>query len=166
MTPITVEQYFGRYIDHPDATPERKANAVKMLAKVNAVRELARADGVEMPDHQHTGSAIAGRPDGVGGQGNGGFRPQSCAVGEPHSTHKEGHGVDSFDPLRAFASWCSRNTNELRRRGLYAENFRWTPTWVHLQDVSPKSGKTVYIPNENPPLAEALPEQEYGHVSA
>jgi hypothetical protein len=48
----------------------------------------------------------------------------------------------------------------LQEIGLWIENPMWTPTWVHLQIVPPHSGRRIFVPSENPPLAAALPEQE------
>lgn len=36
--------------------------------------------------------------------------------------------------------------------GVYFEDFSYTPNWVHIQVVPPKSGRRVFIPNSNPPL--------------
>lgn len=155
-TIITLEQYAGRYLNHPDFTPERRANAEQLLAKVNELRALAAEDGVELPVNPSTGC-------GVSGEGNGGFRPLECPVGAAGSTHKRGRGVDNYDPKRAFARWCYSHPAELKQRGLVMENCRWTPSWLHLQDIPPGPAgspwRLDYIPNNTPPLAPALPEQ-------
>jgi hypothetical protein len=60
--------------------------------------------------------------------------------------------------------WCLRNLNEMETIGLWMENARWTPTWVHLQTVPPLSGHRVYVPSALPPKAPSLPEQvEHGN---
>ena len=151
-TDITLTQYLGKYADHPDAKAAVREAAVDMLAKVNELYALAKEHGLDMPDNPVTKS-------GVSGSANGGFRPQVCPIGAPKSTHKTGHAVDRYDPHRKFASWCLEHLDELVGRGLYMEDPRWTPTWVHLQDVPPGSKRTVYIPSTAPALAPALPEQ-------
>lgn len=72
------------------------------------------------------------------------------------STHITGQALDTKDPQRKFAKWCLANLQELEEIGLWMEDPRWTPTWVHLQTVPPKSGKRVYIPSTKPPLAPPL----------
>lgn len=148
---ITAADYFGQYAEHPDATAERRYHATALLDVVNDLREVAAADGCELPVNPATGC-------GISGNGNGGFRPQDCKVGAPDSTHKDGSGIDNYDPLRQFASWCLAHPEELEKRGLHMEDPRWTPTWVHLQDVPPKSGRLVYIPSTAPALAAAPSE--------
>jgi hypothetical protein len=146
---ITSSQYFGPFWEHPDATLEKKMAAEKMLASVNALRAEAAADGVKFEVNPNTGNFISGN-------GHGGFRPEDCPIGADHSTHKDGRGVDNHDPLRRFAYWCRHHEDRLKEHGLYMEREEWTPTWVHLQNVPPRSGKIAYIPSSAPPLASAL----------
>ncbi len=146
---ITIGQYFGAYANHPDATPEKKAAAEIMLGKVNALRAEAAADGVPFEENPHTGNFIAGN-------GHGGFRPEDCDVGADHSKHKDGRAVDSHDPLRRFSAWCAKHEERLRAHGLYREREEWTPSWVHLQDAPPRSGKIAFVPSNTPPLASSL----------
>lgn len=143
---ITAAQYFGDYAEHPDATAERRYHATGWLDVVNDLLEVAAADGCELPENPVTGCLISG-------SGNGGFRPQDCKVGMENSTHKEGRGGDIYDLSRQFASWCLAHPEELEKRGLYMEDPRWTPSWVHLQDVPPRSGLRVYRPSMAPALA-------------
>ena len=145
---ISESQYFGKYANHPDATAERRFHATVMLDIVNNLLETAAADGCELPENPNTGNQISGN-------GNGGFRPQNSQVGAGSSKHKDGRAVDIFDPKRQFASWCLAHPDELTKRGLHMEDPRWTPTWLHLQDVPPGSGKLVFIPSSDPPLAAA-----------
>ncbi|HBH36957.1 MAG TPA: hypothetical protein DDX06_01070 [Curvibacter sp.] len=148
---ITSAQYFGPYAEHPDATAERRYHATALLDVVNDLLEVAKADGCEFPENPSTKSVIAGSR-------NGGCRPQDSRVGAGNSKHKEGRAVDIYDPRRQFASWCMAHPEELKKRGIHMEDPRWTPTWVHLQDVPPGSGKLVYIPSTAPALA-AAPSQ-------
>ena len=150
---VTIEQYAGRYLAHCDFTQERRANAVGLLAIVNPVLALAIADGVPLEVNPTTGCLISG-------SGNGGFRPQDCPIGAPTSNHKQGRGIDIYDPRRLFARWCLRNIERLKALGVRGmENPQWTPTWVHLQDITVKSGKFVFIPDTSPAKAPPLPEQ-------
>lgn len=148
MNPITVEEYFAGYEKDPDATPERRANAAALLVKVNALMAEAETDGVYFAVNPYTGCHVSGT-------GHGAFRNQACRIGAPGSTHKQGKGVDIYDPHRDFARWCMKHLNRLAARGLHMEDPHWTPTWTHLQDLAPGHPpvpeKIVYIPSNDPP---------------
>lgn len=144
---ITLEDYFGPYWDHPDKTEEVERNAVELLERCNRLYALAETDGCELPINPKTGTGVSGKTDG-------GFRPQNSTTGAPNSTHKTGEGVDRYDPKRRLAAWILANPEKLEECDLYTEDCRWTPTWVHLQSVPPKSKKMVYIPNTSPPMAD------------
>lgn len=145
---ITAAQYFGDYAEHVDVTAEIRYHATALLDVVNDLLEAAKDDGCDLPENQNTKSLISGN-------GNGGFRPKNSKVGADNSKHKDGRGIDIYDPRRQFASWCLAHPKELEKRGIHMEDPRWTPTWVHLQDVPPGSGKLVYIPSAAPALAKA-----------
>lgn len=76
------------------------------------------------------------------------------------SNHITAEAIDVTDPDRAFAAWCMLNPKKLEECGLWMEDPRWTPTWVHLQTVPPNSGKRIYRPSMAAPLAPALPGQK------
>lgn len=143
---VTLSEYFGPYENHHDVTDDVRSNAEALLSRVNALYAVAVRDGVPLPDNPGTKS-------GVSGSGNGGFRPNLCPVGAGSSTHKIGRGIDRYDPSRAFAAWCLAHPDVLKEFGLYMEDPRWTPSWVHLQDKAPNSGKLVYVPSTAPALA-------------
>ena len=148
---ISIQEYFGPYADHKDVTAEIRFDATALLDVVNDLLEAAARDGCELPTNPATDSQISG-------SGNGGFRPRDCKVGAANSKHKDGRAVDAYDPLRQFASWCLAHLDELKQRGLYLEDPRWTPSWAHLQNVPPGSGKVVYIPSLAPALASNPPD--------
>jgi len=121
-------------------------NAVALLVAVNELLKAAAADGVE--------------PIGVAS----GWRPlainEKTANSGKHSRHITGQAVDLLDhPDRRLARWCLQNLGKLEELSLYAEDPRWTPTWVHLQIIPPGSGRRVYVPSLAPAMALALPEQ-------
>jgi len=149
VTDITVEQYFGQFANHPDVTDVKRSNAYLLLGTVNTLRERAENDGVTFVINPHTGNYISGN-------GHGGFRPEDCSVGADNSPHKDAHAVDSYDPERIFAKWCRSHESVLADLGLHMEREEWTPTWVHLQDIPPRSGKIVFVPSSSPPLASSL----------
>ena len=136
---ISIQQYFGNYWEHPDVTPERIANAERLLACCERLELLALADGVEFPDNPITGNGISGNT-------YGGFRPQSCDQGAPKSSHKEGLAVDRFDPSNEVDRWCMENLKELEECGIYIEAPKSTPRWSHWTIRPPKSGKRVFLP--------------------
>jgi hypothetical protein len=139
---ITLSQYFGAYHDHPDATPERKANAEKLLLACANLEGIAKSDGVKFPDNPITKS-------GVSGEGNGGFRPQFCKTGAAHSSHKEGLAVDRYDYTGEIDKWCMLNSGDggkLEQCGIYIEHPSKTEHWSHWTIHPPASGHRVYYP--------------------
>ena len=139
---ITIEQYFGDFNDSPDATNARWDNATRLLSACALLEELAVADGVVFPDNPITGS-------GVSGQHFGGFRPQDCPIGSPHSAHKEGLAVDRYDPHDDIDEWCRKNKEpggKLEQCGIYIEAVISTPKWSHWQIRRPGSGNREFQP--------------------
>jgi hypothetical protein len=63
--------------------------------------------------------------------------------------------TDLTDEIRSNAE-----TPALQEMGLWMEDPRWCPTWLHVQCVPPASDRRVYIPSANPPLAGLLPGQQ------
>lgn len=66
------------------------------------------------------------------------------------SNHMLGLAADIRDMDRKFMHWCLDNLEFLSELGVYMEDFRYTPSWLHIQIVPPKSGKRIYIPSTNP----------------
>lgn len=153
---ITLADYFGHYANHPDATPEIREAAEKMLRQVDMLLNVMKADGCTLLWNPHTSNLVSG-------SGNGGFRPQDCPIGAPKSKHKTGHGVDIYDPYRELAKWCYAHPDGLQTLGLCMENARWTPSWLHLQDIPPgppgSAWRLDFVPSNDPPMAAALPGQ-------
>lgn len=152
MTPLTLEAYFA---GHPELqTDELGSIADALLNRVNDCLYAAEAGGIELHTNPSTQTLVSG-------QLNGGIRPVGSTVGAKFSKHQSGHGVDIYDPHRTLAQWCWDHRSRIRAEfGLCMENFRWTPTWVHFQDVPPGSGLTVFIPNTTAPLAALLKGQD------
>ena len=134
---ISLSEYFGPWINHPDATPERVSAAETMLAAVNELLQEAEANGIEIKANPHTGTCVSG-------QTYGGFRPQDCPQGAPHSSHKEARAVDIYDPDGALDRWLT--DARLEAYGLYRENAESTLGWTHLSDKSPPSGRRTFQP--------------------
>lgn len=135
--PISFEDYFGPFLDHEDATDERKANARDLLVHVNNLLDEAEADGVELPINPGTGSQVSG-------QTLGGFRPQNAAQGAPNSSHKQGMAVDVYDPKDALDRYLT--DEKLEAFDLYREAPSATSHWCHLTTRAPGSGKRTFQP--------------------
>lgn len=135
---IREEQYWmGRDSKYPgELTVEIENNAAELLGKVN---NLLAALGWADP-------AVRS-----------GWRPQAVndATSNAASTskHLTGQAVDLADNDRSLARAIMLEPDVLAQFGLWMEDTRWTPTWVHLQSVPPKSGKRIYIPSTAPALA-------------
>lgn len=136
---ITLDQYVGPHADSEDWTPERQSNATKLLWACSQLELEMAADGVEFPDNPATGS-------GVSGQTFGGFRPQSCPEGAPHSAHKEGLAVDRYDPAGEIDNWLLAHQDSLNRHGIYIEHPDSTHHWSHWSTRAPGSGLHVFRP--------------------
>ncbi len=150
---VTVEEYFAGWPELENRH-DLVAIAEAMLNRVNGALDVARADAIELNINPSTGTLISG-------QRNGGIRPVGSTVGAKFSKHQSGHAIDIYDPHRTLAQWCWTHRSRVRGEfSLCMENFRWTPTWVHFQDVPPGSGSTVFIPNLDPPLAPLLKGQD------
>ena len=134
---ISLDQYFGIYANHPDASAGKWSVADMMLEKVNALLEYAVECGIELHENPQTKSLISGTE-------NGGFRPNNSPVGAPLSDHKRGRAVDIADVGNYLYSWITDEI--LVRFHLYREAPTHTPNWCHLQDTPPKSGKRTFLP--------------------
>ena len=133
---IDLEDYFGRFLHHPDATPERVHNADVLLLAVNALLEDAVAHGVSLLLNPKTSTY-------VGGEIYGGFRPQSCSIGAPNSAHKTGEAVDVYD-ASGLDKWIT--DEDLEAHGLYREHPDHTAGWLHVTTRAPRSGRRTFIP--------------------
>lgn len=139
---ITLDHYFGPWKDHKDATEERRQNAILLLHACAALQYFAERDGVEFLDNPHTGNNVSGKT-------YGGFRPQDCPQGAPASSHKQGQGVDRYDPEGLIDAWCMNNAEVgglLETCGIYIENPDATPGWSHWTTRRPRSGNRVFRP--------------------
>ena len=134
---ISIIDFFGKFLGHPDATNERIMDAEAMLEKVNALLLEAEANGVEIQTNPHTHTCVSGET-------YGGFRPQDCPLGAPHSSHKLGRAVDIYDPTNDLDRWIT--DARLEAHDLYRESPGSTPMWAHLSDKMPASGKRTFTP--------------------
>lgn len=136
---ITLSQYVGPHASSKDWTPARTANATLLLAKANELLRIAAQAGIICLTNPKTKSQISGSTFG-------GFRPQNCPIGAPNSHHKEGRGIDIYDPDNQIDAWCMANLPSLEAVGIWLEHPDATKSWSHWQSVPPKSGNRVYQP--------------------
>lgn len=134
---ITLDQYFGIYANHPDASPGMWAAADAMLDRVNRLMERAESEGVDVQTSPITHSQ-------VGGETLGGFRPHDCPIGAPASSHKHARAVDVYDPANELDDWVTDDI--LTEFGLYREAPSATLHWCHLTDKAPGSGRRTFNP--------------------
>lgn len=62
------------------------------------------------------------------------------------SSHLYGAAVDIADPEGKFAAWLLIMKEKMVECGLWMENPKYTPGWVHLQMYAPKSFNRVFNP--------------------
>lgn len=62
------------------------------------------------------------------------------------SSHLYGCAVDIADPDGKLKKWLETRYGELVNCGLYMEDPKSTPTWVHLQIYAPKSMNRIFKP--------------------
>lgn len=79
-----------------------------------------------------------------------GYRPPEVNAKVPnastHSKHMSCQAVDLEDNDGKLKTWCLKNLSMLEEIGLWLESPESTPTWCHVQCVSPVSGHRVFLP--------------------
>lgn len=136
---ITLNDYVGPHAKSPDWTLHRQTCATNMLAKCNSLKQEMEKDGVIFQTNPKTETNISGNTFG-------GFRPQSCPEGAPNSSHKEGRGIDIYDPDGKIDEWCMFHVERLKVHGIHIEHPFKTPSWSHWTDRAPPSGRQVFYP--------------------
>ena len=135
---ITIEEYVGPHADSPDWTLGRLENAEHLLLQVNALLEdITTRHGLIPQVNPKTGSQVSGETFG-------GFRPQDCPQGAPDSSHKQGLGVDVYDPQGYLDD--ALNDMLLVQYQLYREAPSATTGWCHLTTRPPHSGNRTFLP--------------------
>jgi hypothetical protein len=93
-----------------------------------------------------------------------GWRPKSYNAqigGATSSNHITGLAIDLKDTDNRLFEYVLQNLELAKELGLYFEDKRWTPTWVHIQLIAPKSGKRIFVPNSKPALAPDIWDGKY-----
>lgn len=126
---LTTEMYFG---EHSPNDEELRA-ADDLLLKVNS---LLQELGIKEPVQTSGFRTIA----------------HNAAIGgAPNSLHCLAHAIDLDDKRRIIGSKLYANLDKLKSRNLAMEDLAYCVRangnkWVHLQNILPKSGKTVFVP--------------------
>lgn len=63
-----------------------------------------------------------------------------------HSKHMICAAIDLEDKDGKLKHFCLNNLLILEKLGLWMEDSKSTPTWVHVQCIPPNSGNRVFIP--------------------
>lgn len=133
---ISLADYFAAHAGHAGITAAHRAAAEEMLVRVNALlADLVEKRGVDLDLNPATGTLVSGSK-------YGGWRPKDCPEGAPNSSHKEGRGVDVYDPEGDIDD--AIDDALLEKHGLYREHPAQTRTWCHLTDRPPKSGRRTF----------------------
>lgn len=94
-----------------------------------------------------------------------GWRPLAINEATPgaaaHSKHMEGLACDIADTNGELWAWVLQNLDLMQRLGIYLEDRRWTPTWVHFQLGPPASGKRIFVPSADRPQAPDIWDGNY-----
>jgi hypothetical protein len=93
-----------------------------------------------------------------------GWRPKSYNTqigGATFSNHITGLAIDLKDTDNRLFEYVLQNLELAKELGLYFEHKNWTPTWVHIQLIAPKSGKRIFVPNSKPALAPDIWDGKY-----
>ena len=136
---FSLKDYVGTHWPSPDWNDVRIANAQMLIVACGKLQARMEADGIHFPLNPKTGTTISGEI-------YGGFRPQDCPIGAPHSAHKEGQAVDRYDPDNLIDAWLMAHQDALETCGIYIEHPDSTPTWSHWSTRIPSSGHHVFYP--------------------
>lgn len=133
------EILMGRDKKYPEEYTQEISNNIDKLLK--AMNEVRKAYGKSM--------IVAS-----------GWRPaeinEDTSNAAKNSNHIKGLAIDIKDTDGKLWKWVIMNLGLMKSLGIYLEDKRWTPTWVHFQVVPPKSKKRIYIPSTSPAKAEDI----------
>jgi len=142
---LTLKDYVSIHWKSDDWTADRQHNAMILLNLCGKLQAKMEESGIHFPINPKTGTTISGETFG-------GFRPQDCPIGAPHSAHKNGEAVDRYDPENLIDDFISKfddgkgGNSLLEEFGLYREHPDSTPGWCHLTTRAPNSGHRTFIP--------------------
>jgi hypothetical protein len=135
---ITIQDYFGKWNDHPAKTLTHVTNAQLLISRVNdLLAELLKTRRIDLDINPTTKTLVSGEQ-------YGGWRPPECPIGAPRSAHKTGEAIDIYDADGDIDG--AIDDPLLRKHGLYREHPSATRSWCHLTTRAPKSGRRSFYP--------------------
>lgn len=81
----------------------------------------------------------------------------------PQSKHLTGCAADIEDKDGKLRAFVLANLEAMAITGLWFEDFRWTPGWVHFQIIGPSSGHRIFVPSSAAPTAPSCWDGVYDH---
>lgn len=140
---IKIEEILMGRAQFHELPPELKQNVVELHSVLQAVR---KAYGAPM-------------------RITSGYRPPelnaTIAGAGAKSWHTQCLAADFADVDCKLWAWALSNLKLLKKLGVYLEDKRWTPTWVHMQIRPPRSKKRIFVPNSKPALKPELWDGKY-----
>lgn len=123
-----------------DIPIEHQHNLEQLLAKVNVIR---KAYGKPM----YVSSGYRLRQKHIDVYRKKGYTDDKIPFG---SQHLSGLAVDFRDPKQELQTWILANLELIEQLDVFIEDFKYTPTWVHIQ-LRPfrsykKGGSRFFIP--------------------
>lgn len=142
---ITLENFWmGRDASHAsELTPELIKSAKETVDKVNLFLQEIGVKEAKVTS--------GWRPAGI----------NAAAGGAKKSNHMLCLAVDIADADCTLWNKVVGNLEAAKKYGLYFEDKRWSPTWVHIQTIAPKSKKRIFVPSSAPAPAPKIWSGEY-----
>lgn len=131
---LKMEDLLKNKFKFEDLSEDIKKNLTDLLEKINKVQE-------KYNDQFVVTSGLRSEAD-----------QQRINPSAPKSNHLRGLAVDIYDAQGTVMRFILANLDLMKDLGLYFEHFNWTPDWVHVQSIAPKSGKRIFIPSSQPAL--------------
>lgn len=126
---LTVIDYLTQHERQENVPAEVVANAEDLIPRVNSL-----LDEIDCPVNEF--------------ELRSGYRPPAFNATVPNasrtSKHMTGDAVDVSDNDGAIDAWLTDAI--LEKHGLYREAPAATPTWCHLQQTPPRSGRRTFNP--------------------
>lgn len=140
---ITKEEILMGRAAEEELTPEQQENLQNLWEKISKVREeygqpMKVASGYRTP-------AIN----------------EATKNSGKNSWHMQCAAIDIRDTTGELWSWVMENLQLMKDLGLYLEDRRHCPTWVHFQIYPPKSGHRIFLPSSKPAPAPDIWDGKY-----
>ena len=133
MAKITIDQYLkGRDITFAKDYEPYKLNAIKTVETINKFLS------------NYSGNLIV----------SSGFRPAKLNNSTVGAATKSNHitclacDIQDMNPF-PLMQYVLNNLDLAKKLGIYFEDFRATPSWVHFAIIPPNSGKRIFKPNSS-----------------